>query len=591
MPRRARWWIILFCALLPATVPVGLILRFGTDFPFWDEWDPDIAGIHVKAHQHQLTFADLAAQHNEHRILIPRIAYLVVGRITSNNMIAMMLCGWFAACLTAAGILRLLLRTFPGTPLGIACAWLLCNAIVFTPQQWQSWLWGMGLGNLLPAMFVVWAIVLAIEPVRAWVKLCLMILLCFASTYTVGNGVVAWPLAGAMLLWGKSLTEVKKQLWQVVILGIAFVAAVGLYFIGYETPSHAVEESRAGQVQMSFIFFTRFVLAFIGNGFATATPFDSLTAATVAGAMIVSLLVGCAGYVGHRMWRGDVELADRTIVWFALAGYTIANAILAASTRAKFGVPQAVTPRYISFGLYAEMALVPLFLIVGKDLIRRAGAARAWNVAPIGAAAVVLLPPIFSWAPTLQGCRTWQSFVESSRGVMMLARIIPHNPQLTSKINPKASEAVANALVLDEIGYLRPTMLRSANVAAIVAPPEAGSPVGAFEKLWRVEGSHLGASGWAIHPAHADRAETILITCSDAAGNSIVFATAFQDASPRIDIAQHYKREEYGLCGWLIEFDSTRLPTTLAQPTLAAWVLDSRTGKAYRIAGEVVINR
>ena len=55
----ARWCIDLFCAVLPACVPVGMILRFSTNFPFWDEWDPDISGTFVKARQHQLTFASL----------------------------------------------------------------------------------------------------------------------------------------------------------------------------------------------------------------------------------------------------------------------------------------------------------------------------------------------------------------------------------------------------------------------------------------------------------------------------------------------------------------------------------------------------
>lgn len=601
MPKRARLMILLFCALLPAVVPAWMILRFGTDFPFWDEWDPDIAGIHVKAHQHQLTLSDLTAQHNEHRIVIPRLAYLVVGAITSNNMIAMMFCGWFAAGLTSLGILRLLYRTLQPAELGaarasdfqIASIWLLCNVIVFTPQQWQSWLWGMGLGNLLPAMFMILAIVVAGESIRTWMKVSIVVLLCFASTYTVGNGIVAWPLVGGVLLWDRSWEQMKRKLWLIGALALAFIVAIALYFSGYQTPSHAVEESRAGEVRVTLVYLIQFILAFIGNGFATATRLDSLTVATVVGTIIVVLLGGAIAYVVHRIItdrdRG-MELADRTIVWFALAGYTIANAVLAAGTRAKFGIGQAVTPRYISFGLYAEMSLVPLIWIIGKDALERAPKLSRWMVLLRAATAVVILPPVFSWGATLQGCRIWQSFVEGSRGVMMLARVIPNNPQLEGKINPKAHEAVRNAMVLDEIGYLHPPMLKTPSLSAIEAPPTEGSPIGAFEKLWRVEGNHIGASGWAIYPARADRAATVLLTCTDAQG-PVIFATAFQDATPRPDIVQKYQSADYQHCGWIIEFDARLLPTTLSETVLAAWVFDSRTGKAYRIAGDVVLKR
>src|SRR5438034_302428 len=81
-------------AALPAAFALYLIFRFGTNMPFWDEWFPDMAGIYIKAHQHQLTFTDFAAQHNEHRILIPRLVYFVLNSLTRWNTIVEMVAGW-----------------------------------------------------------------------------------------------------------------------------------------------------------------------------------------------------------------------------------------------------------------------------------------------------------------------------------------------------------------------------------------------------------------------------------------------------------------------------------------------------------------
>jgi hypothetical protein len=71
MSQRPLRFLLLLTAVLPFVIPLGLIGSFGRNYLFWDEWDPDIAGVYVKAHQHWLTFSDLAAQHYEHRILVP----------------------------------------------------------------------------------------------------------------------------------------------------------------------------------------------------------------------------------------------------------------------------------------------------------------------------------------------------------------------------------------------------------------------------------------------------------------------------------------------------------------------------------------
>ena len=83
--------------------PLGLILKYGVDFPYLDEWDRDFAGMYIKAFQHQLTFADLAAQHNEHRILIPRLILLILTLCTHWNPIADMIVQWLIVCTDFGG--------------------------------------------------------------------------------------------------------------------------------------------------------------------------------------------------------------------------------------------------------------------------------------------------------------------------------------------------------------------------------------------------------------------------------------------------------------------------------------------------------
>jgi hypothetical protein len=111
MKHRPLGWLVLALALLPALIPLVLILTYGVNMPFWDEWDPGLAGLYIKAHQHQLSFADLAAQHNEHRILLPRIAYLLLNSMTHWNAVGEMVFQWLIVFATSIGILVLIRKT------------------------------------------------------------------------------------------------------------------------------------------------------------------------------------------------------------------------------------------------------------------------------------------------------------------------------------------------------------------------------------------------------------------------------------------------------------------------------------------------
>src|SRR5205809_5407717 len=96
----ARRWAYFVAAALPALFPLAMVLHYGVDVPHWDEWAPALAGIYVKAHAHSITFADLVAQHNEHRFLVPRLLLLPLNALTHFNPIAEMVLEWLIVLIT-----------------------------------------------------------------------------------------------------------------------------------------------------------------------------------------------------------------------------------------------------------------------------------------------------------------------------------------------------------------------------------------------------------------------------------------------------------------------------------------------------------
>ena len=65
-------------AVLLFGVKLWLIHSYGNDTPFWDQWDAEAAELYEPFLQGRLTWGDLFAAHNEHRILTTRLLGLLL---------------------------------------------------------------------------------------------------------------------------------------------------------------------------------------------------------------------------------------------------------------------------------------------------------------------------------------------------------------------------------------------------------------------------------------------------------------------------------------------------------------------------------
>src|SRR5579864_4552316 len=74
------FWIIvpLSCAFVVIGAKCWLVAHYGNPTPFWDEWDAEGASLFPKYLGGTLTFTDLIAPHNEHRILFTRLWALLL---------------------------------------------------------------------------------------------------------------------------------------------------------------------------------------------------------------------------------------------------------------------------------------------------------------------------------------------------------------------------------------------------------------------------------------------------------------------------------------------------------------------------------
>src|SRR3977135_3699550 len=130
--RKTRWIVVGLIALVPMIHLTYLVRHYGVEVPTLDDWE--MAPLIVKAHTGQLHFADIFAQQQEGRTILPKLIFVLSAAgghwdVRDQMMISVVSC-W----LSAAGLFLLLRRAGPGLVAVAICFWLMVLS-VFSPAQ------------------------------------------------------------------------------------------------------------------------------------------------------------------------------------------------------------------------------------------------------------------------------------------------------------------------------------------------------------------------------------------------------------------------------------------------------------------------
>src|SRR5262245_62975011 len=76
--------IALLLAFIPLAYLIVMVATYSVDVPFADQWA--LVPLLEKSYRGTLTLRDLWSQHNEHRLLFPRMIMLVLARLSGWNL-------------------------------------------------------------------------------------------------------------------------------------------------------------------------------------------------------------------------------------------------------------------------------------------------------------------------------------------------------------------------------------------------------------------------------------------------------------------------------------------------------------------------
>lgn len=553
-------------AAATACAPAWLILRYGVDVPYSDQWNT--AHFFEKSVRGTLTLADLYAQQNEYRQFFPHLLFVGLGRLTGWNVRYEMLASLLLACFVAYGVWRLGARTF-ADPLRRGLLILLASLLNFSAIQYDNWLFGVQVVYFVPVACVVAGLLFAYsERVGTGVAVVACACLSVVSSFSSANGLVVWLVLPPALLAARPGARAAVWRWLTLwCVGLALCASV--YFKDYQHPGSHPETSEA--LRHPFDALAYFV-AYLGG--ALAAWRHPLLVALAVGVCALTLYGLACVYLFS--FRGDRALVRRSMPWLMLGAYSLVTGALVTVGRVGFGVGHATTTRYVAFSVYLFVALVYLLPCVVEDAARRGRlSTRRFALLKqcgVATAALLLLAHVVIFALVVRhSAAHWRQRLLRGKACLLFVEVVPEERCLADVLYYDVRVLRERAASLDRLGYLRPSLVRDRRVRAPLAGE--GCADGSFN-FNPADGGAYVAEGEARLPRRgSEPADAVVLAYGPSPEEQTAFALVVVGAAGERDDPS-----------WRKTLPADALPASTGGE-VTAWAIDAETGRAYRLCG------
>jgi hypothetical protein len=557
-------------ATLAACAPAWLILRYGVDVPYWDQWD--VAPFFEKLARGSLNAADLFRQQNEYRQFFPNLIFVALGRLTGWDVRFEMMAGFLLACLAAFYVRRLGALTLADSS-GGGPSFLLASLLVFSSMQYENWLFGVQVVYFVPGACVTAGLVAAYSE-RVGTRAALTVCACLAAvaTFSSANGVVCWLVLPPAILAARPEARQSLRRW-LPVWGACLALCLAVYVYGYRTPgAHPAPAEALTRPLDAAVYF----LALLGGPLALGPR--PLAVAVAAGSCALAAYALAVLYV--LRYRHDAAFVRRAGAWAALGAYTVVTALMVTAGRLGFGVAQSLSSRYTTFTLYLLVALVYLLPRVAARAARRGrwlkGRESLLGVVGAAAAVFLLLAHVLAFVLVVRhGAGPTRRARLQAKACLLFAEAAPNERCLAEMLYPDAQKLRERAAALDRLGYLRPPLVRGGRMSELAAAGGVCSDDYGYFKV-----GATGVGGRALLPRRGgEPADAVVL----ARGADEETQTAFAIVQPGGE-----KGMDEAAGDWLKGFP-TAAPPPGAGDRLTAWAFDAEAGTAYRLCGEGVL--
>jgi len=589
---QSKYQIFLLIISLSFPLWIGFLIGiFSVNVPYWDEWiTPGNLIEKMYSNSGNLSFSDFIEQHNESRLVFPKLIFLAIAYFTHWDVRSGMLLSLLMAFLVSLNLFFISSKTVPirqgqGEIQALLLA-IISNMLIFSPAQYENWLWGIQIVYFIPILCLTTGISIWYSNIKIYWKIIFTIILSTISTFSYANGLLCWfllPLNAIVLgQWHVLKGHVKLITFWVVVCASNLI----LYFWNYLKPPHhpSLFEGLFHPLKALNYFF-----AFLGSPLAG----ENLIIASTVGFLVVLLAVTLGIFLLKR-W-GSESLRYHSAGWSTLLIYAIISAIVTTSGRMGFGVEQALTSRYTTFSIYGIIGLLGLSTIVSNEIQARADRTVVvpyWSYKFPLKRTIHYLPSLLAIALIIMHTSVQSTYIN--------AMDLMHRDRLYSKVCLIYADFVEDRCFTQSSRNLPSLFKRNLNAARALGilkqedfaqnarlPSAQNTSSDTYKYGWidgvkQVRENDFLASGWAILENPGRTADAVLLSYQDDQGKSRMFTVAPVKLD-RPDVSKVKQNSIYTRSGWAINFSRSSLPNRKVQ--IDAWAYDIKTKSIYPLNG------
>ncbi len=540
----------------PALLSAWLVLRYAVDVPFWDE--VTVAGYLEAIDRGTLTLRGLFDQHNEHRMLVPRVLQLVVARSVGWDTRALMWLTQIVLLAMMGGCIALWRHSVTGRAPWALASLALVSFVLFSPAQYQNLFWGFQICFYIPSACLLASIILTSSP-RASLGLALTAAaaLSTAATFSILPGLLIWPLAVALVVVRHGLPK-RDTAWKWSLWATCAVGAIGLYFFDYEAPPET--PSVLAGLRQPFLLLSGIAECV---GIPLSLGQQAITATVITGTATIGAFIWLLLCLWRR--RNDAALVARAAPWVVLGSFGFLTAGAIAVGRVGYGPAALLESRYASLTGWALIGVIMLATSL-RDRSTTPGPARTW-LAVCGATALLyaLSLPYHLGAAHLKYLERLQG-----QAVYMFADAAPSGwPMVPPWLDWPYIKQQMNHV--ETAGWRRRRPAAPTWIDGGLPGPKCA--YGAVEFVTTI-GPRLMAGGWAFLPTRNRAADAVILT----SGSSRRIVAVQPPLIGRGDVGERFRTEDALVSGWVID-----LRLAPGGEPFDFWSLDASTLQAYRL--------
>ncbi|WP_434108770.1 hypothetical protein [Paraburkholderia caffeinilytica] len=337
-------WILGFCGLfVVVSCVIGVVGNY-SPVPYWDQWDGSLGGYIRFANN----WSVLWEQHNEHRLLLPRLIFWTDIRWFGGRNVVDLVANLVLLGALAATVGRIASR---GARLtwteGVALAGVIAT-MAFSWIQDENLTWGFQnqwFGVYLFAMLAFDALACSRDASGRSGQFFLALLYGALAACWMASGLLVLPV---LLVFSLYLGLSKQR---VALTGLATAVVWAAYFRHYGSPPE--HGSVLNSVLHQPVQMVEYMLLYLGAPVWAATAQLSL-------AYLVGAIVVAATLAGLWLGRGREVRAPALL---AFAVFVCGCAFITAGGRLPFGIESAFAHRYTTSSLFAWLSLLLYFWV------------------------------------------------------------------------------------------------------------------------------------------------------------------------------------------------------------------------------------